>query len=172
VVLLQGLAIVGAITQLGFNWFSFFRAHGDTGPPAVEATAGALAFVLLAVPGLLIDGFHGFVVGRIAGAVIALGVRGLYTRRLLPDARLRVLLLPSLLSIGLATAAALVLRAVLWGGTRPLTQAIAELAVFSGVYLATALRRERELLVELLGAVRASRRGAAERAGAVRASHS
>jgi hypothetical protein len=104
--------------------------------------------------------------------VIALGVRGLYTRRLLPDARLRILLLPSLLSIGLATAAALVLRAVLWGGTRTLAQAIAELAVFSGVYLATALRRERELLVELLGAVRASRRGAAERSGAVRASHS
>ncbi len=33
IVLLQGLAVIGAITQLGFNWFSFYRAHGDTGPP-------------------------------------------------------------------------------------------------------------------------------------------
>jgi O-antigen/teichoic acid export membrane protein len=160
VVLLQGLAIVGAITQLGFNWFSFFRAHGDTGPPAVEATAGAVAFLVLAVPGLLVDGFHGFVGGRIAGALIALAVRAVYTRRLLPDARFRLLLLPSLVSIGLATAATLVLRAVLWGGRRTLGQAIAEVAVFVAIYLATALRRERELLFELIGAVRATRRRA------------
>jgi O-antigen/teichoic acid export membrane protein len=167
VVLLQGLAIVGALTQLGFNWFSFFRAHGDTRPPAVEAAAGALAFLLLAIPGLLADGFDGFVYGRIAGALIVLGVRGLYTRRLLPDARFWLLIEPSLLSIGVATAAALGLRAVLWGGGRPLAQAIAEVAVFIGVYLLLALRRERELVFELLGAVRASRGGAHERPGAV-----
>jgi O-antigen/teichoic acid export membrane protein len=161
VVLLQGLAVVGAITQLGFNWFSFFRAHGDTGPPAVAAAAEAIAFLVLAVAGLLLDGFDGFVLGRIAAALIALVVRGIYTRRLLPDARYRELVMPSLVSIGLATAAALALRAVLWGGHRPLAQAIAELAVFVVVYLATALRRERSLMFELLGALRSSRERAA-----------
>jgi PST family polysaccharide transporter len=170
VVLLQGLAVVGALTQLGFNWFSFFRAHGDTGPPAVEAVAGALAFLLLAIPGLLADGFDGFVYGRIAGALIVLGVRGFYTRRLLPDARFRVLVEPSLVAVTLATVAALALRAVLWGGTRTLGQSVAEVAVFVGVYLLLALRRERELLFELLGAVRASRGGAAEGSRAVGAS--
>jgi PST family polysaccharide transporter len=157
VVLLQGLAVVGAITQLGFNWFSFFRAHGDTGPPAVAAGAEAVAFLALAVTGLLLDGFDGFVLGRIAAALIALAVRGVYTRRLLPDARYRDLVMPSLVSIGLATAAALALRLVLWGGHRSLAQAIAELALFAAVYLATALRRERSLLFELLGALRSTR---------------
>jgi O-antigen/teichoic acid export membrane protein len=154
VVLLQGLAIVGALTQLGFNWFSFFRAHGDTRPPAVEAAVAAVAFLALAVPGLLADGFDGFIYGRIAGAVLVLAVRAFYTRRLLPDARFRVLLEPSLLSIGLATAATVALRLALWGGHRPLAQAIGELAVFAAVYAVMAFRRERSLLDELLGAVR------------------
>ncbi len=171
VVLLQGLAIVGALTQLGFNWFSFFRAHGDTGPPAVEAAVGAVAFLALAIPGLLADGFDGFIYGRIAGAVLVLGVRAFYTRRLLPDARFRVLVGPSLLSIGVATAAAVALRLALWGGNRSLAQAIAELAVFAAVYTAIALRRERSLVNELLGAVRASR-GGAERPVTVRTSRS
>ena len=154
VVLLQGLAIVGALTQLGFNWFSFFRAHGDTRPPAVEGAVAAVAFLALAVPGLLADGFDGFIYGRIAGAVLVLAVRAFYTRRLLPDARFRVLLEPSLLSIGLATAATVALRLALWGGHRTLVQAIAELAVFAAVYAVMAFRRERSLLDELLGAVR------------------
>ena len=157
VVLLQGLAIVGALTQLGFNWFSFFRAHGDTRPPAVEAAVAAVAFLALAVPGLLADGFDGFIYGRIAGALLVLAVRAFYTRRLLPDARFRILVEPSLLSIGLATAAAVALRLVLWGGNRPLAQAIAELVVFAAVYSALVFRRERSLLNELLSAVRSSR---------------
>ena len=37
VVLLQGLAVATAIQQLGFNWFSFYRARGESRPQAVEA---------------------------------------------------------------------------------------------------------------------------------------
>jgi O-antigen/teichoic acid export membrane protein len=168
VVLLQGLAVVGALTQLGFNWFSFFRAHGDTRPPAVEAAVAAVAFLALAVPGLLADGFDGFVYGRIAGALLVLAVRAFYTRRLLPDARFRVLLEPSLLSIVLATAATVALRLALWGGSRTLAQAIVELAVFAAVYAAMALRRERSLVNELLGAVRSSRSSGPVGAGQAR----
>jgi O-antigen/teichoic acid export membrane protein len=157
VVLLQGLAVVGVITQLGFNWFSFFRAHGDTRPPAVAAAAEGVAFLALAIPGLLADGFDGFVYGRIAAALIALVVRGIYTRRLLPSARFRDLVMPSLPSIVLASAAALAVRAALWGGHRSLAQAILELALFVAVYTATALRRERTLMFELLGALRGGR---------------
>jgi O-antigen/teichoic acid export membrane protein len=153
VVLLQGLAIVGALTQLGFNWFSFYRAHGDTRPPAIEAAVGAIAFLALAVPGLLIDGFDGFIIGRIAAALIVLGVRGVYIRRLLPGVRYETLLAPTLLPIALATAAVAIVRAALWGGHRPLAQAIAELALFIVIYGVTAMRRERELLGELFGAM-------------------
>jgi O-antigen/teichoic acid export membrane protein len=160
IVLLQGLAVVGAIRQLGFNWFSFFRAHGDTGPPAVEAVAGTATFVALAPAGLLADGFHGFILGLVAAALVSLFVRWTYTRRLLPGARYRDLVGPLLAPIGLAGAAALVPRLALWGGRRTLLQAVAELALFVAVYAAAAVRRERPLLAELLGAVR-SGRGAA-----------
>ena len=163
VILLQGLAVVGAITQLGFNWFSFYRAHGDTGPPAIEAAVGAVAFLALAVPGLLLDGFDGFVLGRIAAALIVLAVRGVFIRRLLPDVRYQALLAPTLLPIALAAAAVGIVRAALWGGHRPLGQALVELALFVAIYAVVALRRERELLAELIGAMRG--RGAAVAVG-------
>jgi O-antigen/teichoic acid export membrane protein len=154
VVLLQGLAVVGAITQLGFNWFSFFRAHGDTRPPAVEATAGAVAFLILAPAGLLLDGFHGFVLARIAAALVPLCVRGVFVRRLLPEVRYRQIVAPTLLPILAATAAALGVRAVLWGDRRTLGQAIAEAVLFVAVYTAAALRRERTLVQELIRGLR------------------
>jgi O-antigen/teichoic acid export membrane protein len=154
VVLLQGLAVVGAITQLGFNWFSFFRAHGDTRPPAVEAVAGAIAFVALAPAGLLLDGFDGFVLGRIGAALVAFAVRSVYVRRLLPNARYRRLVGPVLLPLALACAAVVALRLALWGGRRTPAQAIGELLLFSVVYGAVVFRRERTLVSELLAALR------------------
>ena len=39
VVLLQGLAAPALLQQLGFNWFAFYRAHGDPRPPAIEAVS-------------------------------------------------------------------------------------------------------------------------------------
>jgi O-antigen/teichoic acid export membrane protein len=160
-VLLQGLAIVGAITQLGFNWFSFFRAHGNTRPPAVEAVAGAVAFLVLVPAGLWLDGFHGFVLGRIAAALVPCAVRGLFVRRLLPDVRYRHIVAPTLIPILVATAAPLALRASLWGSHRALGQAVAEAALFCVVYSVMALRRERALVGELLGALRGRGAGGA-----------
>ena len=46
------------------------------------------------------------------------------------------------------------LRVVLWGGHRPLGQALAEVGLFSLTYLALAFRRERDLLGEVTGALR------------------
>jgi O-antigen/teichoic acid export membrane protein len=152
VVLLQGLAIVGLITQLGFNWFSFYRAHGDTRPPAVEAAAGTAAFLALGIPGLLLDGFDGFVFGRIAAALVPLAVRATFTRRLLPGIRYGSVIAPTLVPIMLATGAVVLVRLALWGGHRPLLQAIVELGLFLAVYGVMALRRERSLLAELRGA--------------------
>jgi len=157
IVLLQGLAVTGAITQLGFNWFSFYRAHGDTRPPAVEAVVTAIAFAILIPAGLVLDGFHGFVFARIAVALIGLGVRGVYTRRMLPNTRYRHLVAPVTLPVLAAGGSALVIRLVLWGGPRPLGQAMAELGVFVLVYALAAWWRERPLLTELLGALRDSR---------------
>ena len=154
IVLLQGLAVVGAITQLGFNWFSFYRAHGDTRPPAIEAVVGAGAFFAFALVGLVLDGFDGFVAGRIAAALLALAVRGVFIRRMLPGVRYRDLVAPTLIPILLATGAAVAVRLALWGGHRSLLQALVELGLFATVYGVLVVRRERSLLTELLGAMR------------------
>jgi O-antigen/teichoic acid export membrane protein len=154
IVLLQGLAVVGAITQLGFNWFSFYRAHGNTRPPAIEAGVGAAAFFAFAIVGLLLDGFDGFVAGRIAAALLALAVRGVFIRQMLPGVRYRDLVAPTLVPILLATGAAVAVRLALWGGHRSLLQALLELGLFAVVYSVSAIRRERLLLAELVQALR------------------
>ena len=56
--LMQGLAVAAALQQVGFNWFSFYRAHGASRPGAIEAGAGAAAFLAFAVPGLIAAGVH------------------------------------------------------------------------------------------------------------------
>jgi O-antigen/teichoic acid export membrane protein len=153
-VLLQGLAVAGLLQHLGFNWFAFYRAHGDPRPPALEALTGTFAFAVLALVGLAIWGTDGFIWGRIAAIAIALVVRWRFIRELLPQARLVPLVLPALVPLAGAAAAVLVVRVVLWGGVRTLGQTIAEVLLFAGVYLAGALWRERPLVFELLRAIR------------------
>ncbi|MDP9347489.1 MAG: oligosaccharide flippase family protein [Actinomycetota bacterium] len=149
--LLQGLAVAGLLTQLGFNWFSFYRAHGDPRPPAIEAIVAGVAFLALAVPGLALWGVDGFVAGRVAAVVLALAWRARYVRALLPGVRLGQLVggaLPPLLA---AAGVVVVLRVALWGGLRPLGQALVEAGLFCAVFGALAMRRERALLAELRG---------------------
>jgi O-antigen/teichoic acid export membrane protein len=147
--LLQGLAVAGLLAQVGFNWFSFYRAAGDTRPPAVEATVAAVAFLALAVPGLALWGTDGFVAGRIAAVALALAWRARYVHALLPGVRLGALVGGAALPIAAAAAAALALRLALWGGTRTAAQAVVEGVLFVAVFVALVLRSERGLLAEL-----------------------
>ena len=151
--LIQGLAVAAALQQIGFNWFSFYRAHGDSRPGAVEAVWGAVAFVALAVPGLLAAGFTGFVVGRCAGVLVQLGVRARYVRALLPSVRARDVLarpvVPTLL--GVVTVVALRL-APGWSGDAA-AAALAEVALFAAVVAGASLVLERDLLRELAAAL-------------------
>ena len=141
----------------GWFWSNRLRrAHGDTRPQAVEATVTTVAFFCLAVVGLLIDGFDGFVIGRSAAALVALAMRGVFIRRLLPGVKFREILTPTAVPVILAAGTALVLRFALWGGHRALAQALIELALFIFVYGVTAFRRERALLVELVGSMRSA----------------
>jgi len=152
-VLLQGLAVAGLVQHIGFNWFSFYRAHEDTRPPAIEAAVGALAFCALALPGLAAWGSAGFVAGRVAGVAVAVCVRWRYVRRMLPGVRLWALVAPAALALGGALAVTGALRLALWGGERTLAQAAVELALFCTTYAAAAVVRERTLLRELGGRV-------------------
>ena len=87
VVLIGGLAVATALQQLGYNWFAFYRARGESWPQAVESGAFAGAFAARGA-GALPWGSWGFVAGRLACTVCALAVRRVYVRRLLPGVRL------------------------------------------------------------------------------------
>jgi O-antigen/teichoic acid export membrane protein len=153
VVLMQGLAIAAALQQAGFNWFSFYRARGDARPGAIEATWGAVAFVVLAVPGLVVAGFTGFVAGRCAAVLVQLAVRARYIRALLPSVRARDVLARPVVPTTLAVAAVLALRAVPgWSGDTE-AGALAEVALFLVVAAGASLVLERDLLRELVAAL-------------------
>jgi O-antigen/teichoic acid export membrane protein len=151
--LIQGLAVAAALQQVGFNWFSFYRAHGDSRPGAVEAVWGAVAFVALAVTGLLAAGFTGFVLGRCAGVLVQLGVRARYVRALLPSVRARDVLARPVVPTLLGVVAVVALRLVGgWSGDAA-AAALAEVALFAAVVAGASLVLERDLLRELAAAL-------------------
>jgi O-antigen/teichoic acid export membrane protein len=156
--LLQGLAGAAAIQQLGYNWFSFYRARGDSSRQAVEAVVTAAAFLGFAVPALLIWGTWGFIGGRLAGAVLVLIVRRHYVRALL-GVELLVLGARGAAPIAGATALTLAVRALAWSGPRTLAMAAVEVAVFLAASAGLTWAAERGLVRELMAQVRA--RGAA-----------
>jgi O-antigen/teichoic acid export membrane protein len=145
--LLQGLAVAAGLQQLGYNWFSFYRAAGESRPQAVEAVVMAAAFLLLAVPALFAWGFDGFVAGRIAGAVLVLGVRRHYVRRLLPDMSLVRLAARGLMPVAAAAALVVAVRFAV-GGDREAGQAIAEALLFAAATAGFTWLLERPLLRE------------------------
>ncbi|MBE2316388.1 oligosaccharide flippase family protein [Solirubrobacter sp. CPCC 204708] len=154
IVLLGGLAVAVALQQIGYSWFAFYRARGESWPQAVESGVFGASFAALAVPGALLWGSWGFVCGRIGCTLCVLGARAVYVRRLLPGARLLPMALRAAVPVALATVPVLALRGALWGGERPLWQALLELAVWLGGLAAATWRLERPLLAELRGYVR------------------
>jgi O-antigen/teichoic acid export membrane protein len=153
VVLLQGLAGAAAIQQLGYNWFSFYRARGEPRPQAVESAVMVVTFLGLAVPALFAWGFDGFVWGRIASAVLVVAVRALYVRRLLPDVSLLALGGRAVVPVAGATGLVLLVRVALGDG-RPAGQAIGEVALFLAATALLTWLAERPLLREVLAQAR------------------
>ena len=151
IVLLGGLAVAVALQQVGYSWFAFYRARGQSWPQAVESGVLGASFVLLAVPGALLWGSWGFVGGRIGCTLCVLGARSVYVRRLLPGARLLRVAARACVPVALATVPVLALRLALWGGERPLWQAVLELAIWLGGLAWATWRFERTLLDELRG---------------------
>jgi O-antigen/teichoic acid export membrane protein len=156
--LLQGLAGAAAIQQLGYNWFSFYRARGDSSRQAVEAVVTTAAFLGLAVPALFVWGTWGFIGGRIAGAVLVLAVRRHYVRRLL-GVELLALAWRGTVPVAIGVLAVLGLRLLVWTGPRTLVQALAEVVVFLAVTAVVTWFTEHRLVRDLAGQVARYRRG-------------
>ena len=154
IVLLGGMAVAVALQQVGYSWFAFYRARGESWPQAVESAVFGLAFAVLAIPGALLGGSWGFVAGRVGCTACVLAVRHVYVRRLLPGVRLWALALRAAVPVALASAPVLALRFALWGGERTLPQALAELALWLGGLAFATHRLESGLLAELRGYLR------------------
>lgn len=157
IVLLQGLAAAAAIQQVGYNWFSFYRAVGDSRPQAVESAVLVITFGGLAIPGLVAWGSAGFVWGRIAGALAMLAVRRHYVRRLLPHVELVTLGLRGVVPVAAAAGLTLAVRALLWGGERTAVQAAGEIVLFVAACALVTWLVERPLLREVAREVRSPR---------------
>jgi O-antigen/teichoic acid export membrane protein len=155
--LLAGMAGALALQQIGYNWFSFYRARGNSAPQAVESAVLLAAFLAFAIPGLLIWGTWGFVAGRVLASVAVLAVRRFYVRYLLPDVSLLRVASPAAALVLLAAAPVVALRLALWGGHRTLGQVAVELVLWGGGLLLWAWLLERPLLRELIGYVQARR---------------
>jgi O-antigen/teichoic acid export membrane protein len=154
IVLLGGLAVAVALQQVGYSWFAFYRARGESWPQAVESAVMGLSFAALAIPGALLGGSWGFVAGRLGCTACLLAVRRTYVRRLLPGVRLGAMALRAAVPVVLASAPVLALRLALWGGERTLAQALLELALWLGGLALATHRFESALIAELRGYLR------------------
>jgi O-antigen/teichoic acid export membrane protein len=155
IVLLGGMAVAVALQQVGYSWFAFYRARGESWPQAVESAVFGAAFAAFAIPGALLGGSWGFVAGRVGCTLCVLAVRHVYVRRLLPGVRLGALALRAAVPVALASAPVLAIRLLFWGGERTLTQALIELCVWLGGLALATHRLESGLLAELRGYLRA-----------------
>jgi O-antigen/teichoic acid export membrane protein len=152
--LLQGLAASGALYYLGFSWIAFARGLGRPRPPALESLAALVVFAAVAVPLLFSSGTTAYVLAMVGSSLAVLLIRTYFVRRLLPGVALARLTARALWPVAAASAAAVAVRLVLWGGERGAAQAVAELALFLLVYAAATFASERDLIRELRATAR------------------
>ena len=150
--LLRATALALAIQQIGFNWTAFYRARGDTRPIGIAGGVGILAFAGVTLPLLLAEGLDGLALGVLLSAVLHVGVRFIFLRRLFPRLdilrHLRRALTPSLLPV----VAVLGLR--LLDVDRTTAVVLSELALYLGLTAALTLALERPLLRQAYGYLR------------------
>jgi lipopolysaccharide exporter len=158
--LLQALGVILGFRQIAYNWTDFVRADGQTKPIAVSSAIQFGAFLVITAPLILVLGIWGYAIGTAAAAVLDLGVRAYYLRKIFPGFRIlphiyRSVLpsLPPVLAVG-------AMRLAEGGGQRTPGIVILEVAVYLAVTAASTLMFERAFVTEIAGylkGVRAAR---------------
>ena len=156
IVLLGGMAVAVALQQVGYSWFAFYRARGESWPQAVESAVFGAAFLALGGAGraarrdVVVRGGADRLHGRVCcscGASTCGGccrARGCSAWRCGRRCRSRSPRRPCWR-----------VRLALWGGERTLWQALLELALWLGALAIATHRLESGLLSELRGYLRA-----------------
>lgn len=148
--LVQAFGLIAAFNHVAFNWASYYMAQANTRPIAVVKVVSAVAFLVVAIPLLVIDGLTGLAVGLALTTALTVGVRAHYVRRLFPRFRLRAQLVRGFAP---TLPAAAVVLAVRWGADAVGVGSLAllELVLFVAVTVGMTAALERPLLREMLG---------------------
>jgi O-antigen/teichoic acid export membrane protein len=151
--LIAAIGITAGIGQVAFNWGLFVRARGDTRPLLVGAVTDLAVCLVVTIPAILVLGLTGWALGMAAQLAGQLVVRSVYMRRLFPG--FNILAQFARAAAPVVPGVALVLLGRLaFGGDRPVTRAIAELAVYLVLTAALTLLLERRLIAEVVDYVR------------------
>jgi PST family polysaccharide transporter len=150
--ILQVFGISAAVNHIGFNWTAFFSARGQTRPMAVAGPVALAAFLLFALPLLLIYGLQGFGWGILSMTLVNLGVRGYFLSRLFHGFQILLHALRAIAPTVPAVLITLAVRAAAPGDS--LAASLAELALYLLVTIGATWVFERRLLLEALAYVR------------------
>lgn len=159
IVVMQAFGVVAASDQLGFNWTAFLRALDRTRPLAILAALDFATFLVITAPLLIAFGLPGFAAGWLAAQMVTLAGRTYFLVQLFPGfAMLRHAaraIAPTVAPVALVLTARLV-----EGGERTAAVAAAEFALFGALTVGATVLFERDLLREVLGYLRPTRRTA------------
>jgi PST family polysaccharide transporter len=148
--ILQITGVVAAIGHIGFNWDDYFRAEGDTKPIAVAAVGTAASFVAVGVPLTLSFGLRGLAFGIGFQALVALGFRAFYLKRLFDGFAFMRHAIRAILPTVPAAGVTLLMR-LAERGPRTLPIALGELASYLLITAGATWLLEERLLSEAVG---------------------
>ncbi|MTD43070.1 oligosaccharide flippase family protein [Conexibacter sp. W3-3-2] len=150
---LEAFGVAAAINHLGFNWDSILRARDDTRPMAVAAGLTLVAFLVVTLPLILLEGLEGLAVGFLVQTVVVVLARFWFLRRIFPAFRTLAHCVRAFAPALVATAVTLGLRLLDGASERGLVT-IAELATFVAATAVATVALERDLVREARGYLR------------------
>ncbi len=150
--LIQVFGLTVAVNQIAFNWKAFYQARSETRPLAFAAVGALASTCLFTVPLILWLELDGLMIGMVITTATLLVVRVHYIRKLFPKVPLVAHVLSAAAPTAAGVGAALALRMA--SGDRTLGLALAEVALFTVVIVATTAFTERSLLREMRGYLR------------------
>jgi PST family polysaccharide transporter len=153
VTLIQAFGAIAAFNHIAFNWDAFFRAHGRTRPIALWSLTSLAAFLVFALPLLIVDGLNGYAIGMGATTAVSLVVRAVLLTRMLPGLRILRHTVRAIAPTVPAVAFVLLAR-LAESGSRTLALAVAEVVGYAAVTTVATLLLERALLSEVRGYLR------------------
>jgi PST family polysaccharide transporter len=150
--LLGVIGLLAGFRQIGFNWTVFMRAVNHTRPMFVASLLNLGAFLVIAVPCILLLDLPGYAIGITAMSVVQVAARGYFMAQLFPGFRIVSHILRAIAPS--VPAAGVILLARLVEGERTAGIAAAEVVLYILVTLAATWLFERDLLREMAGYLR------------------